>query len=227
MSDNAPFTGRLIIKRLADILFSTLGLAVLLPVLVVTAIIVKAGSPGPVLFRQKRLGRHGTVFSIFKFRTMTDGATTSAAGLVTFEGDPRITRAGKILRMLHIDELPQLLNILRGEMSFVGPRPTMPFHYDYYADWEKERLRLCPGLTGWSQINGGATVNWDRRIELDVWYVRNFSLFLDCRILLLTAWMIVRRMLRRESTQSQRDQLTWTRGIPSDPYSNSVSRRTE
>lgn len=215
---------KLIIKRLVDILLSFLGLLLAAPAMLAIAMVVRMDTPGAILFRQRRLGRAGEVFEIYKFRTMVDGATRTAAGLVTFEGDLRVTRSGRLLRKLHLDELPQLFNILRGDMSFVGPRPAMPFHYDYYENWEKVRLDMPPGLTGWSQVNGGATIGWDQRIELDVWYVRNFSLWLDMQIGALTLWMVFRRLFRTDATQTAAGELTWTRGIPEDPYSNSVSR---
>lgn len=215
------------LKRVADVVLSSMGIVIAVPWMFAIAVLIRLDSEGTILFRQRRLGKGGEVFEILKFRTMVDGAVQTSAGLVTYEGDPRITRVGRLLRQLHLDELPQLLNILRGDMSFVGPRPALPFHFDYYENWERARLNIPPGLTGWSQINGGTMLDWDRRIELDVWYVQHCSTWLDMQIIARTVWVVARRLVRREATQTPAGEHTWTRGVPDDPYSNSVSRARE
>jgi lipopolysaccharide/colanic/teichoic acid biosynthesis glycosyltransferase len=151
-------------------------------------------SAGPVLFRQKRLGVNGSVFTIYKFRTMVAHDEVSVAGLFTHSADPRITPLGRILRDFRLDELPQLFNVVRGDMSIVGPRPLLPEFLPYYSDRDKERLLVRPGITGWQQVNGAAQRTWTERIALDVWYVRNMSVWLDLKIL----WRTIGVALTRE-----------------------------
>ena len=163
-------------------------LVLLAPVLAAAAMAVRLGSPGPVLFRQERLGRGGRTFRIFKFRTMDPGIP----GLMTCRDDPRITRVGRFLRNYRLDELPQLLNVVRGEMSLVGPRPLLPEFLPYYTDLDRRRLEVRPGMTGWQQVNGAARHAWRERIALDVWYVDHRSARLDLWILLLTVGVVLR-----------------------------------
>jgi lipopolysaccharide/colanic/teichoic acid biosynthesis glycosyltransferase len=156
--------------------------------------LVRITSPGPALFRQKRLGLNGTVFTIFKFRTMVVHEASSLADKVVHSTDPRITSLGKILRDFRLDEFPQLFNVIRGEMSIVGPRPLTPDFYSYYTDFDKQRLLLPPGITGWQQVNGASEHNWTQRIALDVWYVENASIWLDLKII----WRTIGVALTRE-----------------------------
>ena len=165
---------------------AALGLAVASPALAVAAIAIKLEDRGPVLYRQERVGKDGTSFELLKLRTMVVGAETRGAGFAVDEGDPRITRAGRILRRLSMDELPQLGNVLRGDMSLIGPRPTLAYQVEQYSPRQRRRLEVKPGLTGWAQIHGRASLPWDERIELDVWYVEHRSPLLDLRILLRT-----------------------------------------
>lgn len=192
------------------------------PVIAVAAVAIKRESRGPVFFRQPRLGENGEVFSIWKLRTMTDGADKS--GLSTHQEDVRITRVGSILRRSRIDELPQLINVLNGQMSLVGPRPTLPFQYDYYTESEARRVNMRPGMTGWTQVNGGNRLTWDERIEMDVWYVDNWSLWLDIRILVLTIREVCENLLGKKTTYTSVEG-GWTRHIPDDPYTNSVTAK--
>jgi len=160
------------------------ALLVLWPLLLAIALWIKLDSRGPVFFRQTRAGRQGQPFSIFKFRTMVVDAEKS--GYFTAAGDARVTRAGRFLRATSLDELPQLFNILKGEMSIVGPRPTLPYQVEQYTPYQRRRLEMPPGVTGWAQINGRNALSWPERIELDVWYVEHWSLWLDLKILLKT-----------------------------------------
>jgi len=180
-------------KRLTDIVLAYLACFALLPVLLFIGLIVRATSRGPVLFRQDRLGRFGAAFRIYKFRTMVHDAERIGVGLVTYRGDPRVTTIGRFLREFHLDELPQLFNVLRGEMSLVGPRPVLPSALDTYTDREKRRLLLLPGMTGWQQVQGGALNNVDERIQLDLWYVENWTWWLDIKILLRTVKVVLTR----------------------------------
>lgn len=188
------------------------------PVIAVAAVAIKRESRGPVFFRQPRLGENGEVFSIWKLRTMTDGADKS--GLSTHQEDVRITRVGSILRRSRIDELPQLINVLNGQMSLVGPRPTLPFQYDYYTESEARRVNMRPGMTGWTQVNGGNRLTWDERIEMDVWYVDNWSLWLDVKIIFMTIQEVVENLIGTRNTYGSVEG-GWTRGLSNDPYSHS------
>ena len=162
------------------------------PLLAVLALAVRLDSPGPALFRQTRLGGGGHRFSIFKFRTLRHGSTHLGTGLETSREDPRITRVGRVLRNLRLDELPQLLNVVRGEMSLVGPRPLLPEFLPYYAPEDRRRLEAPAGMTGWQQVHGAARNTWRERVALDVWYVEHRSLGLDLWILLRTAGVLLR-----------------------------------
>ena len=174
------------VKRFLDVTASFLLLTV--------SILIKIDSRGPVIFRQKRIGRNGKVFEIYKFRSMCVGAEKTGSGVYSGKGDARVTRIGKILRATSIDELPQLLNILKGEMSFVGPRPPLTYHpwkYEEYTDFQKRMFEVRPGITGWAQVNGRKDVEWHKRIELNVWYVDHMSLLLDIKIMFMTAFKVL------------------------------------
>ena len=169
--------------RAADLLLAGLGLLLASPVLLVAAIAIKLTSRGPVIYRQRRIGRHGVQFELFKLRTMQLGADPVGVGTPVLEGDPRVTSAGRVLRRLSLDEIPNLVNVLRGDMAIVGPRPTLEAQVDLYTPRQRRRLEVKPGLTGWAQVNGRAGIPWEERIELDVWYVDHRSPGLDLRIL--------------------------------------------
>ena len=179
------------IKRLIDFLTSFIGLAILSPLLGLIAAAIKIDDPGPVFFRQERAGKGGRIFRVFKFRTMVVDAEKKGAGVFVEEEDPRITRMGKFLRHASLDELPQLINVLRGEMSLVGPRPSLPYQVGNYDERQRRRLLVKPGITGWAQVNGRNALTWPERIELDLWYVDNWSLWLDMKILLKTFLVVL------------------------------------
>lgn len=182
------------VKRFLDVTASFLGLVLLSPLLLAVSLLIKIDSRGPVIFRQKRIGRNGKVFEIYKFRSMCVGAEKTGSGVYSEKGDARVTRIGKILRATSIDELPQLLNILKGEMSFVGPRPPLTYHpwkYEEYTDFQKRMFEVRPGITGWAQVNGRKDVEWHKRIELNVWYVDHMSLLLDIKIMFMTAFKVL------------------------------------
>jgi lipopolysaccharide/colanic/teichoic acid biosynthesis glycosyltransferase len=174
------------VNRTLDVAGASVGLAVAAPVLAAAAAAIKLEDGGPVLYRQRRVGRDGREFELLKLRTMVVGAERQGAGFAVNEGDPRITRAGRALRRLSLDELPQLWNVVRGDMSLVGPRPTLAYQVEQYTPRQRRRLEVKPGLTGWAQIHGRAALPWDERIELDVWYVEHRSPLVDLRILLRT-----------------------------------------
>jgi lipopolysaccharide/colanic/teichoic acid biosynthesis glycosyltransferase len=174
------------VNRTLDVAGAALGLAVSAPALAVAAVAIKLDDGGPVLYRQRRVGQHGREFELLKLRTMVPGAETRGAGWAVNRGDPRITRAGRVLRRLSIDELPQLWNVLRGDMSLIGPRPTLAYQVERYTTRQRRRLEAKPGITGWAQVHGRAALSWDERIELDVWYVENRSPQVDAAILLRT-----------------------------------------
>ena len=182
------------VKRFLDVTASFLGLVLLSPLMLAVSILIKIDSRGPVIFRQTRIGRNGKVFEIYKFRSMCVGAEKTGSGVCSGKGDARVTRIGKILRATSIDELPQLLNILKGEMSFVGPRPPLTYHpwkYEEYTDFQKRMFEVRPGITGWAQVNGRKDVEWHKRIELNVWYVDHMSLLLDIKIMFMTAFKVL------------------------------------
>jgi lipopolysaccharide/colanic/teichoic acid biosynthesis glycosyltransferase len=178
------------VSRVLDILLASLLLALSSPMLAVAALAIRLDSPGPVFYRQRRVGRHGQPFELWKLRTMVPGAESMGAGIYVLEGDPRITRSGRLLRRFSLDELPNLINVLKGDMAMVGPRPTVQEQVDRYTERQRRRLEVKPGITGWAQINGRTSLPWPERIELDVWYVEHRSLRLDLRILARTAWML-------------------------------------
>jgi lipopolysaccharide/colanic/teichoic acid biosynthesis glycosyltransferase len=173
-------------NRAADVALAGLGLVVAAPALAVAAAGVKLTGGGPVLYRQQRVGRGGAEFELLKLRTMVVGAESQGAGPAVDRGDPRITRVGRALRRLSIDELPQLWNVIRGDMSVIGPRPTLAYQVRRYTPRQRRRLEVKPGLTGWAQIHGRARLPWDERIELDVWYVEHRSPLVDLKILART-----------------------------------------
>ena len=175
-----------LIKRLIDLAASAVSIALLFPLLAIIGLAIKLDGPGPVFFRQKRVGQGGQIFDIFKFRTMVVGAEKKGAGFFVEEEDPRITRVGKFLRHTSLDELPQFFNIFNGDMSLVGPRPTLPYQVENYDERQVQRLSVKPGVTGWAQVNGRSSLTWPERIELDLWYINNWSLVLDFKILLRT-----------------------------------------
>lgn len=184
-------------KRFADVFVSIAGLIVLWPLLLVVAVIIKLESPGPALFKQKRLGRFGREFTIYKFRSMSVGAEHTGTGQYSYEGDPRVTKVGAVIRKLSIDELPQFINILKGDMSLIGFRPPLTYHpwsYIQYTDQQKKMFQLRPGVTGWAQVHGRKTVNWEERIKMNVWYVENVNFKTDIKILFLT----IIRVLKHE-----------------------------
>lgn len=181
------------IKRILDFSLALIALIVLAIPMAIVAVIIKLDSPGPVIFKQKRIGKGGKVFEIYKFRSMCVGAEGQGSGVYSGKGDARVTRIGRIIRATSIDELPQLVNILKGDMSFIGPRPPLTYHPWDYSEYTEEQLRMFevrPGITGWAQVNGRKEVEWNRRIELNVWYVDNVSLFLDIKIFFLTIFKV-------------------------------------
>ena len=173
-------------NRALDVAGATLGLALTSPALAAAALAIKLEDGGPVLYRQERVGRDGEPFELLKLRTMVVGAEQVGAGFAVDRGDPRITKAGRVLRRLSLDELPQLWNVLRGDMSLIGPRPTLRYQVEKYTERQRRRLEVRPGITGWAQIHGRARLPWDERIELDVWYVEHRSPNVDLKILLRT-----------------------------------------
>jgi lipopolysaccharide/colanic/teichoic acid biosynthesis glycosyltransferase len=180
------------IVRALDLLVGGLGALLTAPLVALAVLAIRLESPGHPIYRQTRVGRDGDLFEIYKLRTMVRGAEFTGAGLAIQEGDDRITRVGALLRRTSLDELPNLWNVVRGEMSIVGPRPTVQVQVEQYTDRQRGRLAVKPGITGWAQINGRASLPWSERIELDLWYVEHRSLALDLRILARTAAMVLR-----------------------------------
>jgi lipopolysaccharide/colanic/teichoic acid biosynthesis glycosyltransferase len=176
--------------RPLDIALALVLLVVTAPLLGLAALAIKLESRGPVFYRQRRVGKGGRPFELVKLRTMVPGAETMGAGIYVLEGDARITRVGRQLRRFSLDELPNLINVIRGELAIVGPRPTVQEQVDRYTERQRRRLEVKPGITGWAQINGRTSLPWPDRIELDVWYVEHRSLRLDLRILARTARML-------------------------------------
>jgi lipopolysaccharide/colanic/teichoic acid biosynthesis glycosyltransferase len=187
------------LNRLADAALAGLGLVASAPVLGLAAVAIKAEDGGPVLYRQTRVGKNGRDFELLKLRTMVVGAETKGAGFAVDGGDPRITRVGRVLRRLSLDELPQLWNVARGDMSLIGPRPTLRYQVERYTPRQRRRLEVKPGITGWAQIHGRASLPWEQRIELDVWYVEHRSAAVDLRILARTPLALFRGTYRGES----------------------------
>jgi lipopolysaccharide/colanic/teichoic acid biosynthesis glycosyltransferase len=174
------------VNRALDVVGASLGLALASPFLAAAAIAIKLDDRGPVLYRQQRVGKDGHEFELVKLRTMVVGAERQGAGWAVNHGDTRITRVGSALRRISLDEVPQLWNVVRGEMSLIGPRPTLAYQVDHYTPHQRRRLDVRPGITGWAQVQGRASLPWEERIELDVWYVDNRSPWLDVKILART-----------------------------------------
>lgn len=181
------------LKRVLDIFLAVIILVVSSPILLLIAIAVKLDSKGPAIFSQRRLGKNGKEFNMYKFRTMVQDA--EKGGVYSDNKDPRVTRVGKILRKTSLDELPQCINIIRGDMSFVGFRPPLTYHpwpFEQYTQQQKRMFAVRPGITGWAQVNGRRTVEWHKRIELNVWYAEHISFWLDCKIVLMTVLKVLR-----------------------------------
>jgi lipopolysaccharide/colanic/teichoic acid biosynthesis glycosyltransferase len=179
------------VTRALDLLIAAVALVLTSPLLLVAAVAIRLESPGPVIYRHPRVGQHGAPFELWKLRTMVQGAERLGAGLYVEAGDARITRSGALLRRCSLDELPNLVNVLRGELSIVGPRPTVSEQVQRYTPHQRRRLEVRPGITGWAQVNGRLALSWPQRIELDVWYVEHRSPALDLRILMRTARMLI------------------------------------
>ncbi len=178
-------------RRVFDVVVAAVALAIAAPLLLAAMVAIRLESRGHPIYRQRRVGLDGREFDVLKLRTMVDGAEHVGAGLAVDAGDARITRVGKVLRRTSLDELPNLVNILRGEMAIIGPRPTLPSQVAQYSARERGRLAVRPGLTGWAQVNGRASLPWPERIELDLWYIEHRSWRLDLRILWRSARMVV------------------------------------
>lgn len=191
MTSNARPATRRGLPRAADVLIASIALALTSPVLLVASLAVKLDSRGPAIYRSRRVGRGGVEFELLKLRTMHPGNEPVGVGTPVLGRDPRVTRVGHVLRRLSLDELPNLVNVLRGEMAVVGPRPTLAAQVEQYTAHQRRRLEVRPGLTGWAQVNGRAGIPWEERIELDVWYTDHRSLALDLRILARTVRLLL------------------------------------
>ena len=197
----------MLIKRFFDIVASALGLLVLSPLMLIVAALIKIDSKGPVLFKQVRLGKDAREFEIYKFRSMCQGAEQMGTGQYSFAGDMRVTKIGKIIRATSIDELPQLINVLKGEMSIVGFRPPLTYHpwpIEEYTDEQKRMFEVRPGITGWAQVNGRKHTEWHERIRLNIYYVDHISLWLDIKIIFMT----VLSVLKNEDNENVGETLT-------------------
>lgn len=191
------------LKRGFDICVSLVLLIVLSPLFLLTALFIRIESNGKVIFKQKRIGQNGKIFDIYKFRSMHEGAEHTGSGVYSGKNDSRVTRVGKVIRATSIDELPQLVNILKGDMSLIGPRPPLTYHpwpYDEYTEVQKKMFLVRPGVTGWAQINGRKNLEWNKRIDLNIWYVDHMSLRLDIKIFLLTIFRVL-QMKDNNNTQ--------------------------
>lgn len=194
-----------IFKRFCEIILSIFALIILSPIMLITALAVKLDSSGPVIFKQKRLGKGGKEYYIYKFRSMCQGAEHIGTGVYSGSDDMRVTKVGKFIRATSIDELPQLVNILKGEMSFVGPRPPLTYHPWSIEEYTAQQLRMFevrPGITGWAQTHGRKEVEWHERIRLNVWYVDHVSLWLDLKILFLTVFKVLKNEDNVNSTET-------------------------
>ena len=178
-------------RRAFDVAVAATALALSSPLLAIAIVAIRVESRGHPIYRQRRVGRDGREFDVLKLRTMVDGAESIGAGLAIDAGDPRITRVGRLLRRTSLDELPNLVNVLRGEMAIVGPRPTVPVQVTQYTERERGRLAVRPGITGWAQVNGRASLPWPERIELDLWYIEHRTWRLDLQILLRSARLVL------------------------------------
>ena len=183
-----------IVKRFLDCLISVFVIIIgAIPMLIV-AILIKCESPGSAIFKQQRIGKSGKVFNILKFRSMIKDAEHTGSGVYSSASDSRVTKIGKFIRATSIDELPQFFNILKGDMSLIGPRPPLTYHpwpYGQYTDEQKKMFEVRPGITGWAQVNGRKEVEWNKRIALNIWYVNNISFMLDCKILFMTVFKVI------------------------------------
>ena len=180
-------------KRFFDIIISLIGIIVCSPILLIIAIAIKLESKGPIIFKQERVGKNGKVFKIYKFRSMCVGAEHTGSGVYSGKGDSRVTKVGKVLRATSLDELPQFFNLLKGDMSLIGPRPPLTYHpwtFDKYTEEQKRMFEVRPGITGWAQVNGRKEVEWNKRIQLNVWYVDHLSFFLDIKIMFMTVFKV-------------------------------------
>ena len=184
------FSINLILKEIFDKIISFVALLVLLPIFLIAAILIKIDSKGPVFFLQERVGKDGKIFKVFKFRTMIVEAPEKTKGKYIEKSNPYVTRVGKFLRRSGIDELPQLINVLKGEMSLVGPRPTLPYQVAKYNDYQRKRLLMKPGITSWALIHGRNKLTWPEKIKLDVWYAEHWNFWLDIKILFKTVWVV-------------------------------------
>lgn len=181
-------------KRFIDFMIAFVALIVLFIPLTLIAILIKLDSKGPVLFKQERLGKNGVPFRIWKFRSMFVGAEEQGSGVYSYKGDSRVTRVGKVIRATSIDELPQLVNVLKGDMALIGPRPALTYHpwsFEQYTEHQKHMFDVLPGVTGWAQVHGRKEVPWPERIELNVWYAKNMSLLLDMKIFFMTIFKVM------------------------------------
>lgn len=177
------------IKRFLDIILSIFALIILSPIILIVILAIKIESKGPAIFKQKRLGQYGKEFEILKLRSMCIGAEQKGSGQYSYKNDPRVTKVGKIIRACSIDEFPQFINIIKGDMSLIGFRPPLTYHpckFDEYTQTQKKMFDMKPGITGWAQIHGRKTLSWERRIEYSIWYTENVSLWLDIKITILT-----------------------------------------
>lgn len=180
-------------KRFFDICIAIIFLIILSPILAIVAVLIKIDSKGPVIFKQQRLGVGGMPFNMYKFRSMCVGAEKQGSGVYSFKGDSRITKVGRILRATSVDELPQLVNILKGDMSLIGPRPALTYHpwpYEKYDEHQKHMFDVRPGISGWAQVNGRKEVPWPERIELNIFYVEHLSFALDWKIFWMTIFKV-------------------------------------
>ena len=182
-----------VFKRLFDICVAFVALVILSPILLIVAVLIKIDSKGPIIFKQQRLGVGGVPFNMYKFRSMCVGAEKQGTGVYSFKGDSRITKVGRILRATSLDELPQLVNILKGDLSLIGPRPALTYHpwpYEQYDEHQKHMFDVRPGITGWAQVNGRKEVPWPERIELNIYYVEHLSFALDFKIFWMTIFKV-------------------------------------
>lgn len=200
-------------KRALDILCAGSVITLLSPLLALVAILIKLSSPGPVFYRQERIGKGRRPFRIFKFRTMVVGAEKEGAGVLCLENDPRVTRVGRILRTYSLDELPQLFNVLGGSMSLVGPRPGLAWQVSRYSPFQAQRLAVLPGITGWAQVNGRNSIAWEERIRYDVEYLSKVSFLFDLKIMIKT----VKTILFRENLFAEKDYFGEKRPFPDRP----------
>ncbi|MFI8493290.1 sugar transferase [Peribacillus butanolivorans] len=196
----------LILKRILDFLFSIILLIVASPIMILAAIAIKIESNGPSMFKQQRPGNDAKIFTVYKFRTMRIETEKDGHPITDME---RMTKIGSLLRKTSVDELPQLFNILRGEMSFIGPRPLLVKYLEYYSEEQMRRHEVTPGISGWAQVNGRNTISWEEKFRLDIWYVDNISLSLDLKILWLTIYNVLNR---KDINNSQGDTMPYFRG---------------